>query len=321
MGLFFDDEEEEDDDTILQNIGQAFASAFSSMALGRDFGNATKLFINEGVERANEKYLDFLRTGEYDRYEDNIQNSLVPPEKKGRQTGVWDYVQNMGGAFTPFIKTTDLIIRNATAQEPKTEEAKARREKENTMRIPLEIAGNAGLIPMYKDIRKMVMKDIYKDLDKNKGVEKEPLTENQLDQLDALNELRDKTNNEDVLNEIDQKIYEIQATGEDKKRIEEQNKAESALKKELLYDEDNDITFDNPSEMKRYNPRLYKERFGKGSDWYEENKGEAELEKLVEKQVRKMEDEEFGFTPKPKKKSTRNSDGTLRRSSYSIKRN
>ena len=313
MGIFFDDEEEENEDTILQNIGQAFASAFSSLALGRDFGNATKLFINEGVERANEKYLDFLRTGEYDRYKDNIQNSLVPPEKKGRQTGIWDYVQNMGGAFTPLLKTTDLIIRNASAKEPKTEDAKARREKENTMRIPLEIAGNAGLVPFYKDIRKAVMKDIYKDLDKNKGVEKQPLSENQLDQLDALNQLRDKTNNEDVINEIDQKIYEIQATGEDKKIIDEQNKAKNALKKELLYDEDNGVTYDNPTEMKRYNKRLYNERFGKGSDWYEENKGEAELDKMVEKEIRKEEDKEFGYTPKPKKKSSRNSDGTIKR--------
>ena len=310
MGLFFDDEEEEDDDSILQNIGQAFASAFSSMVLGRDFGNATKLFINEGVERANEEYLGFLREGKYDRYKDNIQNSLVPPEKKGRQTGVWDYVQNMGGAFTPLIKTTDLIIKNASAKEPKTKAAQERREKENTMRIPLEIAGNAGLIPMYKDIRKAVMNDIYKDLDKNKGNEKPEISENQSDQIEALRELKDKTNDEDKLKEINKKIREIRATGEEEEKYKKANKREAAQKKALLYDSEREVTYDNPSEMKKYNPRLYNENFGPNSDWYQKHKAETDINKAMNKQIRKMEDEEFGYRAPDKK---RNADGSFKR--------
>jgi len=310
MGLFFDDEEEEDDDSILQNIGQAFASAFSSMVLGRDFGNATKLFINEGVERANEEYLGFLREGKYDRYKDNIQNSLVPPEKKGRQTGVWDYVQNMGGAFTPLIKTTDLIIRNASAKEPKTKAAQERRDKENTMRIPLEIAGNAGLVPLYKDVRKAVMNDIYKDLDKNKGNEKPEISENQYDQIEALRELKNKTNDEDALQEINKKIREIRATGEEEEKYKKANKREAAQKKALLYDSEREVTYDNPSEMKKYNPRLYNENFGPNSDWYQKHKAEDAINKAMNKQIRKMEDEEFGYKAPDKK---RNSDGSFKR--------
>ncbi len=34
------------------------------------------------------------------------------------------------------------------------------------VRIPLEILGNAGFIPLYKDIRKITMKNIYKDLER-----------------------------------------------------------------------------------------------------------------------------------------------------------
>ena len=317
MGIFFDDEEEEDDDSILQNIGQAFASAFSSLVLGRNFGNSTKLFINEGVERANEKYLDFLRTGEYDRYEDNIQNSLVPQEKKGRQTGVWDYVRNMGGAFTPFLKTTDLIIKNASSEEPKTKEAKERREKENTMRIPLEIAGNAGLIPMYKDIRKVVMDDIYKDLDKNKGVERQPLSENQNDQIKALRQLKETKQDEDAVREINKKIREIQATGEQAKKYEEANKREAAKKKRLLYDSETGERYDNETELKRYNPKLYNENFGPQSDWYQDHKAEKDINKALNKEVREMEDEEYEYVAPPKKERTskKNSDGSVKSSS------
>jgi len=72
----------------------------------------------------------------------------------------------MGGAFGPALKTADFITRKAFEPEKKKEEAIERREKEINVRIPLEILGNAGLIPIYKDIRKAVMKDIYKDLEK-----------------------------------------------------------------------------------------------------------------------------------------------------------
>jgi hypothetical protein len=166
MGLFFDDDEEETEKTFMQKLGQSLASAMTSLILGRDFGNATKMIINEGVERANEKYLDFLREGDYDPYKDAIQYSIIPPEKKGRQTDLFDLFLNMGGAFGPALKTLDFIFRKALEPEKKKEEAIERREKEINVRIPLEILGNAGLIPLYKDIRKAVMKDIYKDLEK-----------------------------------------------------------------------------------------------------------------------------------------------------------
>jgi hypothetical protein len=166
MGLFFDEDEPEDEKSFLQKLGQSFTSAFTSLVLGRDFGNATKTMINYGLERVNEKYLDFLREGDYDPYKDAIQYSVIPPEKKGRQTDLFDLLINMGGSFGPALKTADFITRKAFEPEKKKEEAIARREKELNIRIPLEILGNAGLVPLYKDVRKAVMKDIYKDLEK-----------------------------------------------------------------------------------------------------------------------------------------------------------
>ena len=166
MGLFFEDDEEETEKSFMQKLGQSFTSAMTSLVLGRDFGNATKMMINEGVERANEKYLDFLREGDYDPYKDAIQYSIIPPEKKGRQTDLFDLLLNMGGAFGPALKTADFVFRKAFEPEKKKEEAIERREKEVNVRIPLEILGSAGLVPFYKDVRKAVMKDIYKDLEK-----------------------------------------------------------------------------------------------------------------------------------------------------------
>lgn len=165
MGLFFDDEEEETEKSFFQKMGQSLTSALTSMVFGRDFGNATKMVVNYGLERANEEYLDFLREGEYDPYKDAIQYSIVPPEKKGKQRDLSDFLLNMGGAFGPSLKTADFIVKKALEPEKKQADAIARREKELNVRIPLEILGNAGLVPLYKDVRKAVMKDIYKDLE------------------------------------------------------------------------------------------------------------------------------------------------------------
>ena len=165
MGLFFDDQEPEDDKSLLQKVGQQMTSAFTSLIFGRDFGNATKAIVNYGLEKGNEKYLDFLREGEYDPYKDAIQYTIVPPEKKGKERDLSDFLLNMGGAFGPSLKTADLIVRKALGAEKKTEDAISRSEEENYVRIPLEILGNAGFIPLYKDVRKAVMKSIYSSLE------------------------------------------------------------------------------------------------------------------------------------------------------------
>ena len=162
VGLLFDDDDDEDKKAPKEAIGQALASSFTSMIFGRDFGNSTKTLINYGLERVNENYLDFLREGEYDPYKDALQYSVVPTEKKGSQTDLSDFLFNMGGSFGPVIKTTDLAVRKYFEPERKEAEAIERQEKEIGIRIPLEVLGNLGFVPLYKEIRKSVMKDIYK---------------------------------------------------------------------------------------------------------------------------------------------------------------
>jgi hypothetical protein len=166
IGLFFDDQEPEDEKSFMQKLGQQMTSAFTSLLFGRDFGNATKAMVNYGLERVNENYLDFLREGEYDPYKDAIQYSIVPPEKKGKQRDLADFLLNMGGAFGPSLKTVDFIVRKGLEGDKKKEDAIERQEREISVRIPLEILGNAGLVPLYKDIRKAVMKEMYSSLEK-----------------------------------------------------------------------------------------------------------------------------------------------------------
>ena len=56
--------------------------------------------------------------------------------------------------------------------------------------------------------------------------------------------------------------------------------------------------YDNKSEMKRYDPDLYEETFGKGSADYEADQEEKKLKSEEKKAEREAEDEEYGYTPK-----------------------
>jgi hypothetical protein len=164
IGLLFENDDDEEKKSLDKSIGQALTSSFTSMLFNRDFGNSTKTLINYGLERINENYLKALREGDYDPYKDAIQYTAVPIEKKGKQTGIYDYIENVSGAFGPAIKTTNLIIKTYSGGDKKEADAIQRQEDVKNIRIPLEVLGNAGFIPLYKDIRKTVMNNIYKDL-------------------------------------------------------------------------------------------------------------------------------------------------------------
>lgn len=242
LGGLLGDEEEEDEKTLMQKLGQAFTSTFTSLALGRNFGNFTKSLISLGVEEVNEEFLTDLRNGDYDPYEDAISFSAVPKEKKFGDTGIGDFMLNMTGAFSPALKTTDLIINNIASKEKKEEDAIERREKENTIRIPLEVLGNMGMIPLYKDVKKEVMKEIYKDL-----------------------------------RDADKKAA-------DKKQAE----------KEMLHG------YENREDMKRYDPELYEEVFGKNSPGYDAEQAKKKLKHEMDSLERRMKDEFYDYVPKKK---------------------
>jgi hypothetical protein len=238
------EDDDEDEKSFLQKTMQAFASGVSGLMLGRDFGNATKTLVNYGIEKVNEKYLDFLRKGEYDPYKDAIQYSSVPKDKVGKTASFADFLINMSGPMAPSLKTTQLIFNKMTEQPKKEEAAIERSKKEWNIRIPLEIAGNAGLVPIYKDVRKAVLANIYKDL---KNADKE-----------------------------------------------------AAAKKETK--EEKLRGYENQTDMKRYDPKLYEEVFGKNAPDYDIEQSKNALKKEMENIKRQIKDEAYGYTPKEKEK-------------------
>jgi hypothetical protein len=166
MGMLGFGDDEEDEKTFFQKLGQATGSALSGLILGRNFGNFTKAPINIGVEKVNEKFLDFLREGDYDPYEDAIQYTIIPKDER-KKGDIMEYVKSFSGAFSPMIGTMQRTLEVA-ARDPKTQAAQERRLRELSTRTPLEILGNTGYIPLYRDVRKIVMESLYEDMRKEK---------------------------------------------------------------------------------------------------------------------------------------------------------
>jgi hypothetical protein len=147
-----------------------------------------------------------------------------------------------------------------------------------------------------------------------KAERKQDTEDTKQQKLDAFENVKQETSDPEVLNAINEKIKELRATSEQKKQIEKKNKAERVLKQRLLVDPQTGEEYDTEAELKRYNEELWEKNFGEDSKWYKSHEAEKEATKLLNKEIRKMEDEEYNYvTPTRKPKRARNSDGTFKR--------
>ncbi len=165
-------ESEDEEKDLEQQLGQAFATTFTSLIVGRNFGNATKTIQNYLIEMANAEYGGGLRTGEYDQYRDAIQYSLIPQVrtgqdyKSGKGVDLGKLAPNFLGPYSPPVKTLALTAKKFTEPARKTIDAKERQDREKFQRVPVEILGNTGFVPLYRDVRKILLADIYQGMGK-----------------------------------------------------------------------------------------------------------------------------------------------------------
>lgn len=160
-----DDDKEDDKNTFKQNVVQSVAAAGTNMMLGTS-GNWIRNIASYGVEKLNEDYFDFMRTGKYDPYKDNISNTSIPHGDNVTDKDIINTAAGFFGPLSPTMKTAALVLKRATEKEKKTPEAIKRSENDKYIRIPMEILGNTGYIPAYKDVRKVMIKEMYKGIDK-----------------------------------------------------------------------------------------------------------------------------------------------------------
>lgn len=151
----------------------------------------------------------------------------------------------------------------------------------------------------------------------------EKLEENSL-KLEAIDSVINSAESDDEYNAMQDMILEISGTEEEKKALKEKKKMDKEWKEQLLIDPDTGEKYDSESDMERYNPYLYQQSFGEGSEWYEAHRGEKEAQKKVNEFIRNYKDEIYGYVEPVRQKkykgegsnertSDTNSDGSKKR--------
>lgn len=170
-GLFdtmFGVEEEEED--IFDLIKRQMLGAPVSLITGNSLGNIPKIPINYAVEKFNEEYLEGLRSGEeYDPYKHSLVFSQISEDDLSKKSPEELTVKIFAGPYSPLFSTISRAIKVYNRKEDSaTQETRDRYQKEWDQRITVEAAGNFALIPFYKDIRRIMLKKMYKDKKKKK---------------------------------------------------------------------------------------------------------------------------------------------------------
>ena len=155
-----DDRDEDIEDVMARQLVGAVVSLLSRQSLGNIPVAGINYYIEESVNR---NLLDNLRNGdEYDKYKHSIVFSQIGVEDLKKKSLEEIFVDAMAGPYGPMINTLSRLLKvgvsSQTAKKPETRQ-KAMDEIEN--RLILEVLGNLGLVPFYKDVRRVIIKDLF----------------------------------------------------------------------------------------------------------------------------------------------------------------
>jgi hypothetical protein len=160
-----EEEEEEDYGKLIQR--QALGS-FLTLTAGGSLGNIPRIPVNLLIEEINRGYLEDLRDGkDYNPYETSLVFSTLTREDLMNRKPEELMVEIFAGPYGPLTRAAFRSIELAKrAKFRKTKEARERAVDELTERMSLEAAGNIGLIPFFKDFRRIALKKRFSDDDK-----------------------------------------------------------------------------------------------------------------------------------------------------------
>lgn len=175
MGYEMEDDEEMDDLATKEYWIKEALTSLAMLSVHRNLGNVSKIPINWAIESANKKYGEGITyTGEYDGFHDNIVYPFIPVDNPSQKPVALTAFENAAGPLSPMVRTT---VRGLTAVnravDSKKEATREKYKKELMTRTPLEVFGNLGYIPFYKDVRQIQLKIMYETMEKAEEVSKD----------------------------------------------------------------------------------------------------------------------------------------------------
>ena len=155
-----DDKNEDIEDVMARQLVGAMLSLLARQSLG----NVPMLPINYYLEESvNRNLLEDLRNGEeYDKYKHSIVFSQIGVEDLKTKSLEEIFVDSFAGPYGPIINTLSRLLQvGVSSQTAKKQETRDKAMKEIEDRLILEVLGNLGLVPFYKDVRRVVVKDMF----------------------------------------------------------------------------------------------------------------------------------------------------------------
>ena len=171
MGGIFGLDVEEEEDGLENQLMRQLVGTGSTLILRRSVGNVPAIPISLLIEYLNEQYGEDLRSGEeYDEFENSLVFSQIGLNelRKGKVEVIG--TKALLGPYTPLARSVSRgvkVVQGLTGSAK--EETKQKYMDELTLRMAIEAAGNVGLLPFYKDVRRILLKDMFKDKPKTSG--------------------------------------------------------------------------------------------------------------------------------------------------------
>ena len=154
-----DDDSEEDFEYL---IARQLVGAGVSLVSRGQLGNIPLIPFNMLIEEGNERFGEELRDGEeYNKYKHSLVFNQIGKQDLQEKDLANNLIGLAAGPFGPLWKTlsrsAELLQRTQTGGDV----ARKKAMDELTTRMAVEVSGNLGLFPFYKDYRRIMLKSMF----------------------------------------------------------------------------------------------------------------------------------------------------------------
>lgn len=170
---FREKDEDDIDETqeIVDETARSLTGSILTLLTRQTMGNVPFAAIAYGLERFNENNLGLLRSDEeYDAFKHSIVYSQLGKKDLESENLMTNLATLFAGPYGTILRRSEraleLIQRTQTR---KTESARQEAQDELNRNIILDISGNAGLLPFYKDVRRIINAKRNKEYKEKQG--------------------------------------------------------------------------------------------------------------------------------------------------------
>ncbi len=170
---FREKDEDDIDETqeIVDETARSLTGSILTLLTRQTMGNVPFAAIAYGLERFNENNLGILRSDEeYDAFKHSIVYSQLGKKDLESENLMTNLATLFAGPYGTILRRSERALElTQRTQTRKTESARQEAQDELNRNIILDISGNAGLLPFYKDVRRIINAKRNKEYKEKQG--------------------------------------------------------------------------------------------------------------------------------------------------------